>query len=74
MIWIKTLAVSLQATFQMYQIFRILEAIEWEWIIKVCVDISYQVEAIEMAETRSEEAAVTDTWPWPWPARCCMRS
>ena len=37
--------------------------IEWEWIIKVCIDISYQVMAIEVAETCSEEAAITDTLP-----------
>ena len=44
--------------------------IEWNGLLKVCVDISYQAKAIEVAEICFEEAAITDTWP----ARCCVRS
>ena len=36
----------------------------------MCVDISYQVEAVEVAKTRSEEVAIIDTRP----ARCCVCS
>ena len=50
--------------------YQILGEVEWECIIKVCVDFSYQVKAIEVAETRSEEAAITNTWP----SRCCVPS
>ena len=38
-------------------------------LLKVCVDISHQVKAIEVAEICFEEAAITDTWP----TRCCVR-
>ena len=47
----------------MYQIFRILGRLSGNGLLKVCVDISYQVKAIEVTETCSEEAAITDTWP-----------
>ena len=36
----------------------------------MCVDISYQVKAIEVTQICFEEAAVTDTQP----AWCCMHS
>ena len=38
-------------------------------LLKVCVDISHQVKAIEVTEICFEEAAITDTRP----ARCCVR-
>ena len=44
--------------------------IEWNGLLKVCVDISYQVKAIEVAQICSEEAAITDTQA----AWCCMHS
>ena len=36
----------------------------------MCVDISYQVKALEIAQISFEEAAITDTQS----AWCCMRS
>ena len=39
-------------------------------LLKVFVDIFYQVKVIEVAQTCFEEAAITDTWP----ARCCVHS
>ena len=39
-------------------------------LLKVCVDISYQAKAIEVAQICFEEAAITDTWP----AWCCVPS
>ena len=38
-------------------------------LLKVCVDISHQVKAIEVAEICFEEAAITDTRPIQY----CMR-
>ena len=44
--------------------------IECNELLKVCVDVSYQVKAIEVAEICFEEAVITDTRP----TRCCVRS
>ena len=59
-IWIQTFSVSLQATFQMYQISEFQGG---SGLFKVCIDNFYQVKTIEVAETRSEEVAITDTYP-----------
>ena len=44
-------------------LFKCLSGIEWNGLLKVCVDTSYQVKAIEVAQICFEEAAVTDTRP-----------
>ena len=44
-------------------LFKCLRGIEWNGLLKVCVDISYQVKAIEVAQNSFEEAAITDTRP-----------
>ena len=67
-IWVQTFAVSLQATFQMFKNFG---AIEWIGLLKVCIDISHQVKAIEVAEICFEaDAVITDTRS----AQCCVCS
>ena len=53
-----------------FKCFRSWGAIEWNGLLKVCVDISYQIKAIEVVEICFEEAAITDTWP----AQCYMHS
>ena len=43
--------------------------IEWSALLKVCVDISYQVKAVEVAEICFKDSVITDTRP----AWCCVR-
>ena len=49
--------------------FKYLGRLSGNGLLKVCVDISHQVKAIEVAEIYFEEAAITDTRPTQY----CMR-